>query len=198
MRRVNRPPSPTKIKGKQMIGKFTKEEIESVWGEPLAGNVQSIYGKINELVDTINTIQKEREAEWFEIREWIGILEAVRESVNVHEKQIDELQMKAEPHKCEPAENATISKMEKDHRPNMVMDDPFGPHPNIYEQSMRMDKEFAEDECVRLQNELDRTRGALNIAIKTLKFIEHQGNCTDVEDEAFDCLQMIKSLGVEL
>ena len=60
------------------------------------------YGeKINELVDVINTIQKEREAERFEIQEWIGIIEAVRESVNIHEKQIDELQMKAEPEKCE-------------------------------------------------------------------------------------------------
>ena len=57
--------------------------------------------KINELVDTVNTIQKEREAERFEIQEWIGILEAVRKSVNVHEKQIDELQMKLEPEKCE-------------------------------------------------------------------------------------------------
>lgn len=57
--------------------------------------------KINELVDTVNTIQKEREAERFEIQEWISILEAVRESVNVHEKQIDELQMKIEPEKCE-------------------------------------------------------------------------------------------------
>jgi hypothetical protein len=51
------------------------------------------YGqKINELCDVINTIQKEREAEWFEIQEWIGILEAVRKSVNIHEKQIDKLQ----------------------------------------------------------------------------------------------------------
>lgn len=62
--------------------------------------------KINELCDIINTIQKEREAEWFEIQEWIGILEAVRKSVNIHEKQIDELQMKLEPEKCETrAEN---------------------------------------------------------------------------------------------
>ena len=57
--------------------------------------------KINELVDAVNAIQKEREAERFEIQEWIGILEAVRKSVNVHEKQIDELQMKLEPEKCE-------------------------------------------------------------------------------------------------
>ena len=53
--------------------------------------------KINELVDVVNAIQKEREAERFEIQEWIGILEAVRESVNIHEKQIDELQMKLRP-----------------------------------------------------------------------------------------------------
>lgn len=50
--------------------------------------------KINELIDAANTIQKEREAERFEIQEWIDILEAVRKSVNIHEKQIDELQMK--------------------------------------------------------------------------------------------------------
>lgn len=57
--------------------------------------------KINEVIDAVNTIQKEREAERFEIQEWIGILEEVRKSVNIHEKQIDELQMKLEPEKCE-------------------------------------------------------------------------------------------------
>lgn len=63
--------------------------------------------KINELCDIVNTIQKEREAERFEIQEWIGILEAVRKSVNIHEKQIDELQMKVEPEKCKiPADNS--------------------------------------------------------------------------------------------
>ena len=56
---------------------------------------------VNELVDAVNTIQKEREAERFEIREWISIIKAVRKSVNIHEKQIDELQMKAEPEKYE-------------------------------------------------------------------------------------------------
>lgn len=53
--------------------------------------------KINELCDTINTIQKEREAERFEIQEWIGIIEAVRKSVNKLETM---------------AENTTDSKME--------------------------------------------------------------------------------------
>lgn len=68
----------------------------------VAPTAEQQVDKINELCDVINTIQKEREAEWFEIKEWIGILEAVRKSVNVHEKQIDKLQMKTEPEKCEP------------------------------------------------------------------------------------------------
>ena len=61
---------------------------------------EATISKVNELIDAINTTQKEREAEWFEIQEWIGILEAVRKSVNVHERQIDKLQMKLEPEKC--------------------------------------------------------------------------------------------------
>jgi len=70
--------------------------------------------KINELCDIINTIQKEREAERFEIQEWIDILEAVRKSVNIHEKEIDELQMKVEPEKCEiPAENVQDDEIEQ-------------------------------------------------------------------------------------
>lgn len=106
----------------------------------------SIYtNKINELCDIINTIQKEREAEWFEIKEWIDILEAVRKSVNTHEKQIDKLQMKIEPEKCEvPAEN-------------------------VLTKSLRMDKEFAEEEIERLQDELDRTKKQLGIANDTLR-----------------------------
>ena len=71
--------------------------------EKLDKDCGKLQKKINELCDIINTIQKEREAERFEIQEWIGILEAVRESVNIHEKQIDELQMKVEPEKCEIA-----------------------------------------------------------------------------------------------
>ena len=40
---------------------------------------------------------------------------------------------------------------------------------NIFTKSMCMDKEFAEEECVRLQNELDRTRKALDVAVGVLK-----------------------------
>lgn len=75
------------------------EKITSDGGEH--PNHYDFMEKINEIVDVVNTIQKEREAERFEIQEWIGILEAVRKSVNVHEKQIDKLQMKLEPEKCE-------------------------------------------------------------------------------------------------
>ena len=42
-----------------MIEKFTKDEIESAWAEPVAGNIQSIYGKINELVDAVNKQEKQ-------------------------------------------------------------------------------------------------------------------------------------------
>lgn len=66
----------------------------------------SFVDKINELIDAVNTIQKEREAERFEIQEQIGILNAVCKSVKIHKKQIDELQMKVESEKCEtPAKN---------------------------------------------------------------------------------------------
>lgn len=108
-----------------MIGKFTKDEIESAWVEPVTGNIQSIYGKINELVDVINAIQKEREAERFEIQEWIGILEAVRESVNVHERQIDKLQMRDE----DLAEriNYTLAKATGDKEALKLLDEKYKP-----------------------------------------------------------------------
>jgi hypothetical protein len=88
-----------------MIEKLKEHDIIDPKTDKVIGKIgcdlREIMDKLNELVDTINTIQKEREAEWFEIQEWIGILEAVRKSVNVHEKQIDKLQMKVEPEKCE-------------------------------------------------------------------------------------------------
>lgn len=88
-----------------MLEKLKEHDIIDPKTDKVIGKIgcdlREIMDKLNELVDAVNTIQKEREAEWFEIQEWIGILEAVRKSVNTHEKQIDELQMKAEPEKCE-------------------------------------------------------------------------------------------------
>lgn len=67
----------------------------------------------------------------------------------------------------------TVNKLQSyhNHTPNLVTDDPFGPHPNIYEQSMRADKEFAEAEMVRLQKKLDRIKQQLDLAVAALKEI---------------------------
>ena len=106
-----------------MIENLKPEQIIGLDGLPatIMPDSAKLMRKINELIDAVHTIQKEREAERFEIQEWLGILEAVRESVNkletmakntntvleslvqennIHEKQIDELQMKLEPEKC--------------------------------------------------------------------------------------------------
>ena len=88
-----------------MIEKLKEHDIIDPKTDKVIGKIgcdlREIMDKLNELCDTVNTIQTEREAERFEIQEWIGILEATRKSVNIHEKQIDELQMKVEPEKCE-------------------------------------------------------------------------------------------------
>lgn len=86
-----------------MIEKIAPEHILGLDGLPttIMPDSAKLMRKINELGDAVNTIQKERETERFEIQEWISILESVRKSVNKHEKQIDELQMKVEPEKCE-------------------------------------------------------------------------------------------------
>lgn len=80
---------------------ITNEQPQTELEKAILRVFNGVSTKLNEIIDAVNTIQKEREAERFEIQEWIGILEAVRKSVNVHEKQIDELQMKVEPEKCE-------------------------------------------------------------------------------------------------
>ena len=46
--------------------------------EPMSPMESVLLEKINEIIDTVNTIQKEREAERFEIQEWIGIVEDLR------------------------------------------------------------------------------------------------------------------------
>lgn len=53
--------------------------------------------KINELVDAVNAIQKEREAEWFEIKEWIGIVSDLRSRVPVVESRVSILEEDAHP-----------------------------------------------------------------------------------------------------
>ena len=134
----------------------------------------SVATVLNHVVDVVNAIQKEREAERFEIQEWIGILEAVRKSVNVHEKQIDELQMKTEPEKCEmPAENMLT----------MVDNQVTANLPNIDVGELAfLSKENTElkDEIDRLEIELERTRKALDKAKWWLHEIVESHRCTPI------------------
>lgn len=126
-----------------MIKKLKEHDIIDPKTDKVIGKIgcdlREIMDKLNELVDAVNTIQKEREAERFEIQEWIGILEAVRKSVNVHEKQIDELQMKLEPEKCE-----------------------------IRSENVQLDTKTRSE---NVQDELERTRKALDISVDALKEI---------------------------
>lgn len=69
-----------------------QQKLDSQLGKQVVILLNVFATKTNEVIDVINDIQKEREAERFEIQEWIGIIESVRESVNTHKKQIGELQ----------------------------------------------------------------------------------------------------------
>lgn len=64
--------------------------------------------------------------------------------------------------KCEPAENGKSSKMEQD---------PAGVATTLIK-TLRMDKEFAEAECVRLQGKLETTQNALEVALAALNTIK--------------------------
>ena len=90
----------------EKVGITTNMQPQTELEKSILRVFNGVATKLNEIIDAVNTIQKEREAERFEIQEWIGIFEAVRKSVNIHEKQIDELQMKLESEKCKiPTEN---------------------------------------------------------------------------------------------
>ena len=67
---------------------------------------------------------------------------------------------------------------------------------NIFTQSLRMEKEFAEEECKRLQTELERTRKALGVAVDGIKYMRN--NCleyaADYMDKAAEILEQITAL----
>lgn len=141
-----------------MIEKLKEHDIIDPKTDKVIGKIgcdlREIMDKLDEVIDTVNTIQKEREAEWFEIQEWISILEAVRKSVNVHEKQIDKLQMKLEPEKCKtPPEN--VQKID------------------IGELA------YLQKENSDLKDELERTRKALYLAFEMLKDIKNDPDTND-------------------
>ena len=76
--------------------------------------INTLVLKINELVDAVNVLQESRNTYWTDIAE-------LKKELLTHTKI------------------AQGFKNPQDHRPNMVMDDPFGPHPNIYEQGRPAD-----------------------------------------------------------
>lgn len=76
--------------------------------------INTLVRKINELVDAVNELQESQNTYWTDIAE-------LKKELLTHTKI------------------AQGFKNLQDHRPNMVMDDPFGPHPNIYEQGRQAD-----------------------------------------------------------
>ena len=160
-----------------MIEKLEIQEIEQPTGseyiiiERAPATSGQMHGKINELVDAVNELQTRSEN--------------VQPDVETRSENVQGW----EGFKTMSPEQMGYIKLDSDSLAKFLKI-----HPQYNENGMLNLSSYS----VRLKNELDRTRGALNIAIKTLKFIEQQGNCIDVEDEAFDCLEMIKSLGAEL
>lgn len=61
--------------------------------------------KINELIDAVNELHEEAENNARIRADHENLINTLVAENNIHEKQIDELQMKLEPKKCEPAEN---------------------------------------------------------------------------------------------
>ena len=61
--------------------------------------ISDVYDKVNQLVNAVNKLETMA-------KNTNTVLESLVQENNIHEKQIDELQMKAEPEKCEtPAQN---------------------------------------------------------------------------------------------
>lgn len=153
-------PDNQKPKGKNMV-----EKIDIDYDSPC--RLRQEYGqKINEIIDDLHELKAL-------YKECDKSLTAAIESINIHERQIDKLQMMLEPHKCET-------------RPE-----------NVLTKTLRMDKEFAEDECVRLQDELGRTKRALEIAVKHLREITDVGGWVSVFSEqeiAQQALEQITAL----
>lgn len=173
-------------RGNKMIEKLKEHDVIDPKTDKVIGKIgcdlREIMDKLNELVDAINTIQKEREAERFEIQEWIGILEAVRKSVNVHEKQIDKLQMKVEPEKCE-----TRSENVQDRMIGCTTLDIPKSYKNdqltlaTLDYSKKLEKENSD-----LKDELERTRKALEIALGAINRTKDWYPTAKIMKEALD------------
>lgn len=69
------------------------------------------------------------------------------DAVNELQKQIDKVSCAILDLATPDGENKALKSIQ-DHRPNMVMDDPFGPHPNIYEQGRPADPYAEQRKCL--------------------------------------------------
>lgn len=123
--------------------------------EKLDKDCGKLQKKINELVDAVNELQKDRE----EIKEWIGIVSDLRSRVPVVESRVSILEEHTHPTaRTEPADP--------------YADCRFWTCYNVLCEAGRFG--HTADECI--WQELIRTRKALEIAVDALKVYANQKN----------------------
>lgn len=159
-----------KIKGNNMV-----EKLDIDYDSPC--RLRQEHGqKINEIIDDLHELKAL-------YKEHDKLFKACVESINVHERQIDKLQMMLEPIKCEPCPENVQDEIDKAKREGRVLFPDPADVATALTKTLRMDKEFAEYECVRLQDELGRTKKALDYCIERFKSLE---NVLDEKAEASD------------
>ena len=89
-----------------MIEKLVRQKLTIAGKEYEYPDTTALVGKFNELVDAVNKLETMA-------KNTNTVLESLVKENNIHEKQIDELQMKLEPEKCESAKNAHKSDLEE-------------------------------------------------------------------------------------
>lgn len=82
-----------------------KIKIENVFKDAV------LAGVINELVDRVNWIDKTVEVLTKRLKDCEERYSVVSDMVNIHEREIDELQMKIDPEKCDYDEKKWIGKL---------------------------------------------------------------------------------------
>lgn len=146
-----------------MIEKLNLEEVDNPGEATLKA-----FSILNQLVDAVNELHEEAENNARIRANHEKLIDTLVAENNIHEQQIDELQIKIEPEKCEtPAKNVQ-DEIDKAKREGRVIFPNPADIATALTKSLRMDKEFAEDECARLQNKLERTRKALEIIKKEM------------------------------
>lgn len=144
---------------------------------------KEIQTTVNQLVDAVNKLETMA-------KNTNTVLKSLVQENNIHERQIDKLQIKIEPEKCETPTKNVQDEIDKAKREGRVIFPNPADIATALTKSLRMDKEFAEAECVRLQNELERTRKALDVAVDAIKDNLSQANFTQMLDASrFHCIR---------